>query len=58
MAKSFRNFRSGWDDDDWDAGDNEISLKEQRMEARRKKRKTKTAEKYANIDDADDGNDN
>ncbi len=53
MAKSFKKFRDDYDDE-WDMTDDDVSFKEQRMQARRDRKKTKVQEKYSVFEEGDD----
>lgn len=51
MAKSFKEYRESWEDDEWgDSEDRQSRSKEKRMKSRRDKRKLKHEEKYSNLD--------
>ena len=52
MAKSFKKFREDYDE--WGSDDDEVSIKEERMQQRRDRKKTKRQEKLANFSEAED----
>ena len=49
MAKTFKKFREDYDE--WDeVGDDEVSLKEQRLKNRRDRKRSKREENYKTLD--------
>lgn len=56
MAKSFKHFRSDWDDNDW-TDENENLSKNEKMEQRRNQRRNKNQERMAQISDGDSNDD-
>jgi|TARA_R110000744_G_scaffold149694_3_gene262868 hypothetical protein len=50
MAKTFKKFREDYDE--WDeVGDDEVSLKEQRLKNRRDRKRSKREENYKTLDE-------
>lgn len=58
MAKSFKKFRQGWDDDEWGDDEDYGRKKDRKLEKRRKNRRKKMAEKFSaleeNLDNIED----
>lgn len=55
MAKTFKNFRNDWDDDEWGGNDDYTrKSKEMRLQTRRAKRREKEAERYSDLDVSED----